>query len=83
MSREKPCCPESAARMVKKVNVGGLPVGIAQLDEIIEEVKNLGLKDSEEIGKQLLKRVKVYNYVPPGTEGEYIDALLREYEKRR
>jgi hypothetical protein len=69
--------------MVKKVNVGGLPVGIAQLDEIIEEVKNLGLKDGEEIGKQLLKRVKVYNYVPPGTEGEYIDALLREYEKRR
>jgi hypothetical protein len=83
MSREKPCCPESAARKVRKLNVGGFLVGIAQLDEIIEEVANLGLKDSEEIGKQLLRRVKIYNYVPPGTEGEYIDALLKEYAKRR
>ncbi|MDH7508912.1 MAG: hypothetical protein QHH00_05885 [Methanomassiliicoccales archaeon] len=83
MGQEKPCCPESAARKVKKLNVGGFQVGIAHLDEIIEEVKNLGLRDSGEIGKQLLKRAKIYNYIPPGAEGEYAEALLKEYLKRR
>jgi len=77
----KPCCPAAAARMVKKISIGSLTVGIALLDDIIEEVCLMRLDDKKKIGEALLKQVKIYNYVPDSAEGEYTEALLMEYEK--
>lgn len=82
MSTRKPCCPSAAARMVKKLNIDGDLVGIAMLDSIIAEVSKLDLDDEKEIKEELLKRVKIHNYVPPREEDEYKDALFSEYKKR-
>jgi hypothetical protein len=76
----KPCCPAGAARMIKKLALpGGHQVGIAQLDSILEEIADMHLADDSAIKTALLERVKVYNYVAPGAEPHYSDALLAEY----
>jgi len=82
MTEAKPCCPAAAARMIKKLVLpGGLHVGISSLENILKEVADLKLADDETIKKELLKRVKIYNYVAPGAESDYSKALLNEYEK--
>jgi hypothetical protein len=61
---EKPCCEAEALRRIRQVNVGGIVVGISMLDNILSEVKALNLTGEKEVGEELLKRVKIYNYVP-------------------
>ena len=82
MTDAKPCCPAAAARMIKKINLpGGFQVGIVNLENILKEVADLKLADDEAIKKELLKKVKIYNYVAPTLEADYAKALLGEYEK--
>ena len=81
MPSNKSCCAASAAKMVKKLNIGGTLIGISMCDEIIAEVSHIGLNDEKEIAKELLKRVKMYNYVTPQAENEYADTMLNEYKK--
>jgi hypothetical protein len=80
---EKPCCPTSAARNIKKIEVDGQEVGIAQLDQIINKVAALGLRSEEEVGRALLKEVKIFNYVPASKEPDYQRAIIKEYSKRK
>ena len=83
MTGEEPCCPAAAARMIKRLALpGGFQVGIANLENILKEVADLRLADDEAIKKELLKRVKIYNYVAPGTEADYSKALLKEYKQQ-
>ncbi|MBI0583202.1 MAG: hypothetical protein ISF22_03140 [Methanomassiliicoccus sp.] len=82
MKEEKPCCAAAAARKVKRIMVNGQAVGVAQLDEICSKVDAMGLTSDEEIGRALLKEVKIYNYVPAGREEEYRRAVLEEYARR-
>ena len=80
MTGEKPCCAAAAARMVKKLTLlDGSQVGIVNLENILKEVADLKLVDDEAIKKELLQRVKIYNYVAPGAEADYSKALLKEY----
>lgn len=82
MTGEKPCCAAAAARMIKKLVLpGGIQVGISNLENILKEVAQLKLADDEAIKKELLERVKIYNYVPHSVESDYSKALLKEYEK--
>ena len=82
MAGEKPCCPAAAARMIKKLALpGGFQVGIANLENILKEVADLRLADDEAIKKELLQRVKIYNYVAPAAEADYSKALLGEYKR--
>jgi hypothetical protein len=81
MTGEKPCCPAAAARMIKRLVLPGGEVGIVNLESILKEVADLKLVDNEAIKKELLQRVKFYNYVAPGAEFDYSKALLSEYEK--
>lgn len=82
MAGEKPCCPTAAARLIKRLVLpGGLQVGISNLENILKEVADLKLVDDEIIKKELLRRVKIYNYVAPGAEVDYSNALLGEYKK--
>jgi len=83
MTGEKPCCPAAAARMVKKLTLpDGSQVGIVNLENILNEVANLKLADNEAIKKELLKRVKTYNYVPPAADNEYSEALFNDYTRQ-
>ncbi len=51
------------------------------LDLVFAEVRDLGLTDEAAFGAELLKRVKVYNYVPPPAAEAYAAAVYREYAK--
>jgi len=82
MTGEKPCCAAAAARMMKKLALpDGSQVGIANLDDILKEVADSKLADDNAIKKELLKRVKIYNYVAPSADNEYSGALLKEYKR--
>jgi hypothetical protein len=76
---EKPCCAAEALRRIRPVDIGGMTIGIAMLDPILTDVKGLKISGEKEIGDELLKRVKIYNYVPASAEPKYQAALLREY----
>jgi len=83
MTDAKPCCPAAAARMVKKLVLpGGFQVGISNLENILKEVADLKLVDNETIKKELLKRVKIYNYMAPSADNEYSEALFNEYQRQ-
>jgi hypothetical protein len=49
------------------------------LDESIREVRELGLTDEREVREALMKQVKIYNYIPPGVQEAYTEAIMREY----
>ncbi len=64
---------------IRKILVEGKEVGIDRLDWILEDVRRLHLKDEAEIGEEILKRVRQFNYVPTKKTSAYAEALLREY----
>jgi hypothetical protein len=80
-SDNKPCCAADALRHIRQIPINGISTGITMLDECIAEVKTQDLKSEPEIRDALLKRVKVYNYIPRNVEDEYARALFEEYKK--
>jgi predicted RecB family endonuclease len=82
MTGEKPCCAAAAARMIKKLALPSGEVGIVNLEDILKEVADLKLANNEAIKKELLQRVKIYNYVAPSAEADYSKALLKEYKRQ-
>ena len=83
MPEEKPCCAAAVARMVQKLTLpDGIQVGILNLDNIIREVADLKLVDTEIIKRELLKRVKIHSYVASDTEIDYSSALFQEYRRQ-
>jgi len=80
---EKPCCDSAAARMIKKLTLrDGFQVGLLNLESILKEVADLKLVDIEAVKKELLDRVKSHNYLVPGADDDYSEALLKEYKQR-
>ena len=80
--KERPCCTAEALRRIRQIEIGATVIGLAMLDDIIDEVQDLHLKGKDAIAAELLKRVKIYNYVPRGAESAYRNALILEYEKK-
>ena len=64
---------------VRQIQVDGKPTGIDHLDWIVAEVKKLDLADDAAITEELLKRTKVFNYVPTKKAAKYGEALLAAY----
>lgn len=79
---QKPCCATAAAREIKQLMVNGTSIGLAHLDEVMDEVKKLDLQSDAEIGEALLKKVKIFNYVPSSAGPDYLRALLEDYHRR-
>jgi hypothetical protein len=82
MVQEVAPCMLDASRKVKKLWINGTQIGISRLDFIICEVSDLGLEGIEEIKKALLERIKEFNYIPSGSEKDYVDAVFEEYKRR-
>ncbi|MBN1194182.1 MAG: hypothetical protein JXA08_02375 [Methanomicrobiaceae archaeon] len=80
-TEQKPCCAAEALRRIRRLDAGGVAVGLAMLDAVFEEVAALGLSAEEPLKNELLRQVKIYNYIPPQAEVAYAGALLREYRK--
>ena len=80
-SDNRPCCAAEALLRIRQIPVNGIPTGIILPDECIAHVKMQDLKSEPEIKAALIRRVKVYNYIPPDAEDKYGQALFEEYEK--
>jgi hypothetical protein len=69
--------------MIKKLALpSGFQVGIVNLENILKEVADLKLANDSATKKELLQRVKIYNYVAPAAEADYSEALLKEYKQQ-
>jgi len=64
-----------------KIIIDGKATGIENLDFILENVRELNLTNDKEIVREIMVRVKKFNYVPTKKENLYADALLKEYLK--
>ncbi len=65
----------------KRILIDGKETGIDQLDWILSEVKKLGRTHDDEIGEEILRRVREFNYVPTKKADLYVRALVEEYKK--
>jgi hypothetical protein len=65
----------------KRILIDGKETGIDHLDFVLDEVKKLQLENNAAISEELLKRVKVFNYVPTKKTAEYAEALVLEYRQ--
>lgn len=74
------CCAEPSVP-IAQVNIGGVPVGLAALRPIFEQLHQHGRRDEAGLDDEILKAVKLYNYVQPSAEESYKTSLLEEYEK--
>lgn len=81
MKDESCPCMADKVRKIRSMVIGETSVGIAQLDQIMEEVNSMDLEWNT-IGRELLRRVKIFNYVPSSASSEYEKALVEEYERR-
>ncbi|MDD1728274.1 MAG: hypothetical protein LUQ50_04280 [Methanospirillum sp.] len=81
MNKDIPCCQADAVRKTRMVSVNGIQTGITMLDEIVTEVKELNLSSDQQIKENLLRRVKVYNYIPKPVEEAYLTSIFTIYQK--
>ena len=81
MSNDKPCCAAEALRRIRKIPVNGIMMGITMLDESIADVKEQNPGSEQETIVALMKKIRIYNYVPKGVEEAYARAIMEEYKK--
>ena len=73
------CCARPIAKIIR---VGTFDAGIVGLDTALKNVFTSGIKDEEQVKSDLLRLVVEFgNYISPGTEDDYRDALFREYRE--
>lgn len=77
-----PCCAADALRRIRQIPVNGIMTGITMLDESIAAIRQQNLASDSEIRTALMKKIKVYNYVPPSVEEAYAMAIMDEYRKQ-
>ncbi len=66
---------------ITRVKLGGASVGLVALEPIFEQVYQQGHRDGAGVDEELLKAVKVYNFVPSSAEQSYKATLLEEYSR--
>jgi len=66
----------------EKLLVNGQLVEIAGLDDIMEEVRRLKISQRKQVADELLARAKERQAVPEGSERQYRDAFMDEYDRR-
>ncbi|OPY46719.1 MAG: hypothetical protein A4E42_00414 [Methanoregulaceae archaeon PtaU1.Bin222] len=81
MGNDKPCCAAEALRRIRQIPVNGIMTGITMLDESIADVKEQHLGSDAAVSEALMKKIRVYNYVPPGVAEAYARAIMEEYKK--
>lgn len=66
----------------KKISVGGMPIGIKDLDQVVfdmaDEFKD---RSDREVGEEMLARLGRINYIAPPARDEYAAAFVREFRK--
>jgi uncharacterized metal-binding protein len=73
------CCGPGVP--VTQVRIGGAPVGLVALEPIFEQFCEEGRREGAGLDEELIKTVKLYNYVPDTAEELYKVAILEEYQR--
>jgi len=81
MGNDKPCCAAEALRRIRQIPINGIATGITMLDESIADVKEQNPGSDTAIREALMKKIRIYNYVPPGVAEAYARAIMEEYKK--
>jgi hypothetical protein len=66
---------------ITQVRIGGAPVGLVALEPIFEQLYEQGRRGGPGLDEEILKTVKLYNYVPDAAEELYKATLREEYQK--
>lgn len=71
------CCAKPITRIIK---IGNSEAGILGLENILRNARTSGKTSDEELKTELLALARESgNYIAPGMETAYKEALLREY----
>jgi len=81
MNNDKPCCAAEALRRIRQIPINGIMTGITMLDESIADVREQNPGNDSAIREALMKKIKIYNYVPRGVEEAYAQAIMEEFKK--
>lgn len=68
---------------MRMISVGGQLIGVSFLDRIIDKALESEELPEQERRLRMLKELKVYNYVPPSAEEDYMEAVWEEYVRER
>jgi small redox-active disulfide protein 2 len=68
---------------VTQLTIGGIKVGLIELDRALAQVADECLGSDDEIADRLLALVRDANYVTPSRTEDYRRALLKEFKRRR
>ncbi|WP_052515211.1 thioredoxin family protein [Dethiosulfatarculus sandiegensis] len=67
---------------IKKINVGGISIGIKKLDQVITDMKaEYADRSDQEVAAEMLNRMEKRNYIPSSARDEYSSAFVREFRK--
>ena len=69
------------AREVTQIKVAGYTVGLVGLLDVFEQIRQMDLQDRDVCQEELLRLVQAENYVVPGIESDYKEALWRAYRR--
>ena len=61
------------------ISIESKQIGVAGLDEVLDELHKTGKRPDSDLGDYLLGRLRKLNYIPPAQEGAYAAAFLEEY----
>jgi hypothetical protein len=82
MNNDKiPCCAADALRRIRQIPINGIMTGIIMLDESIAAVKEQNPGSDTAIREALMKKIRIYNYIPSGVEEAYASALMEEFKR--
>jgi len=81
LTEDKPCCAAEALRRIRQIPINGIMTGITMLDESIADVKEQNIGSDAAIRDALMKKIRIYNYVPKSVEEAYANAIMEEYKK--
>ncbi len=76
-----PCCAADALRRIRQIPVNGIMTGITMLDESIAAVREQKPGNEPAVSEALMKKIRIYNYIPPGVAEAYTRAIMEEYRK--
>jgi hypothetical protein len=75
----KACCSGRSQPRIRQIVVGHAIVGLAGLDDALEQLYRLGREPGPETAQELLEMLATHNYIPPIAYADYKEALLHEY----
>jgi len=66
---------------VTKVRIGGVEIGILDVDEVFEEMQKSTIRDEAVLKRTIFQEIQKRNYIPTDKEDEYTEGLYIAYRR--